>query len=149
MKYIKLAVIAILFGIIHGCTYSASYLNRDQDKQEGKKVTDQLFDDLKNKNYDATFGLFSKKFFDVTPKDKLKNIFTFTQDKLGDLKSSEVFKWQTKIITGTNPSSDYEFLFKNRYQKYPAEVDIILAKDSGGKVKIISYRINSDGFFAK
>ena len=66
MRYIKLAFIAIYLGVITGCTYSASYLNRDQDKQEGEKVTNQLFDALKNKSYDTAFKLFSKRFFETT-----------------------------------------------------------------------------------
>jgi hypothetical protein len=65
------------------------------------------------------------------------------------LKTTEVSQWETRIITGTNPSADYQFLYKNQYQKYLAEVTIRLTKDTDGKVRIIGYHINSDGFFVK
>jgi hypothetical protein len=150
MKHPKLlSVLVLLVVVAGGCVFSTTYSNRAQDKQEAEKVNNLLFDDLKSKNYDAAYKLFSKDFFAATNKEKLSNIFTFTQDKLGNLKTAEVSQWETRIITGTNPSADYQFVYKNRYQKYPAEVTIRLTKETGGKLKIIGYHISSDGFFVK
>src|SRR5579864_7852670 len=110
MKRSKILSILILLVVFaSGCVFSSTYLNRDQDKQDAEKINNQLFDDLKSKNYNAAYKLFSKDFFVATNKKKLSNIFTFTQDKLGDLKSAEISQWETRVIAGTNPSADYQF----------------------------------------
>ncbi|MGZ3926441.1 MAG: hypothetical protein ACXVJG_05735 [Mucilaginibacter sp.] len=149
MKIVKFFSIVLFLTALSACVFTTTYTNRDEDKKDAEKVTNKLFDYLKNKNYDATYGLYSKDFWEVTSKIKMKDLYTFTQDKLGDLESTSLSEWETKVVSGTDPSAQYALLYKNKYKKYPAEVTIRLIKDPDGKIRILEYKINSNGFLAK
>jgi len=149
MKSPKLILIALSALLLTACTFNATYKNREFDKNEAEQVTNKLFSDLQNKNYDASYSLYSKDFWDVTSKAKLIDLYNYAQGRLGDLKDTNLAEWQTTTITGTNPSADYEFRYKNTYQNGEASVSIRLIKDPDHKVRIIALRFNSDAFLAK
>ena len=145
-----LSPLFFLFTIVFvGCVYSMTYNDREEDKAEAEKVTNQLFTYLKSKNYDATYSLYSDSLWVYTSKEKMKKIYTYSDDKLANLQSTSIEKWQTRVITGTSPSGVYEFLYKNKYEKDTAEVHLILIKEHDGKIRIKSYYINSQAFLAK
>jgi hypothetical protein len=135
--------------VLAGCVYSMTYNNREQDKADAEKVTTKLFEYLKSKNYDATYSLYSDSLWLNTPKQSIKKIYTYSDDKLGNLQSTSIEKWQTKVITGTKPSGEYEFIYKNKYERDTAQVNVVLVKEHDGKIRIIGYHINSQAFLAK
>jgi len=143
-----------LFGVltlaafITACTFTSTRLNREEDRDAAEKVANKLFELLKTKNYDATFSLFSDSLWVNTTKDKLKTVFTYSDGKLGDMQSDSLSGWQTKVVSGTAPSAQYELVYQNQYQKGTAKVDIVLTQEKG-KIKILGYHINSDSFLAK
>lgn len=136
----------LLFVTMTSCHVNSQYINRDEDKKEGELVTNKLYELLKAKDYEATTKLFSKKFFEVTDKEKLFKMFTMTAEKLGDLQTIEIETWETRRIEGSNPSANYGFVYKNTYDKFPAKETIRLVREEDGQIRIISYNINSDGF---
>jgi N-acetyl-gamma-glutamylphosphate reductase len=132
---------------ISGCTFTTSRTNRDEDKKDAEKVINKFYDLIKSKKYDATHDLFSSKFWEVTSVKKMDTIFTATQNKLGDLVTIHLDDWATKVVAGTDPSADYRLIYKNHHQKSNAIESFTLTKEDDGKIRIISYNINSDGFF--
>lgn len=143
----KFLLLPILFMItMTACHFNSQYLNREEDKKEAEKITNELYQLLKEKNYDATTKLFSKKFFEVTDKEKLFKIFGMTIEKLGKLKVIEIEKWETRRVEGSNPLAEYAFVYKNTYSNFPARETIKLIREEDGKIRIIAYNINSDGF---
>jgi hypothetical protein len=145
MRPLSIVVILILVTLT-GCHVNSQYINRDEDKKEAEQVTNKLYDLLRTKDYEATTELFSKRFFEVTDKEKLFRIFNATSEKLGELKTTEIETWETKRIEGTNPSANYVLIYKNKYEKFDSKETIQLSKDEDGKIRIIGYFINSDGF---
>jgi len=136
----------ILFVFLSSCQFNSTRTNMAGDKEAAEKVTDKFHAFIKAKNYDSAYTLFSKRFFAVTPKAKMTEILTATQSKLGDLKTDSLGEWQTKIVEGTNPSSDYLLEYTNHHQKYNAKEEFHLTKEDG-KIRILGYNINSEGFF--
>jgi hypothetical protein len=138
-----------LLGIIalNGCTFNKTYINRKKDEQDAEKVTNQFFKLLKAKKYTDTFKLYSDQFWRVTSKDKLMEIYTFTDTKLGDLDSTKVSRWETRSVEGTNPSALYAFAYKTKHSKYNAMESIKLDREKDGSIKILAYSVNSPGFF--
>jgi hypothetical protein len=134
--------------LINACVYTSTRNNSDEDKAAAEKVVSKLFDLLKAKNYDATYSLFSDSLWVNTKKEKLKDLYTYTDNKLGDIQSDSLAKWQTRVTSGTTYSARYEFIYYNHYQKGTAEVSILLAGEKG-KIKILGYHVNSDQFLAK
>jgi len=140
-------LLLFLMTILNSCSFNSSVSNRKSDEADGEKVTDQFFKLIKDKKYDETYKLFSNKFWTITTKDKMAAIFQMTQNKLGDLQSIKIYKWETKVVNGTNPSAAYAFAYKNKYSKYDAIETLRLAREGNGSIKIFSYSINSKGFF--
>src|SRR5476651_601248 len=78
------------------CQFNSTYLNRDEDKKDAEKVTNQLFDFIKNKKYEESYALYSDKFWEVTSKQKMKSYDSITNAKLGELDSINLDKWETR-----------------------------------------------------
>ena len=144
MRGIFLSVCTVL--TLASCQFNSQYINRDEDKKDAEKITTKLFDLLKTKNYNGTTDLFGKKFFEVSSKEKLFEIFAATNNKLGELQDTKIESWETKRVEGSNPSADYLLVYKNKYEKFESKETITLTKETDGKIRIIGYNINSDGF---
>jgi hypothetical protein len=129
-----------------GCVFTSSRLNREEDKQDAEKVTNKFYSMIRSKNYDSGYDLFSDKFWAVTSVKRMNALYTATQKKCGDLVSIKLGDWQTKVVSGTDPSAEYQLTYNNHYQKYDAKESFILMKDDDGKIRIINYNINSDAF---
>jgi len=128
------------------CHFNSEYLNREEDKKDAEKITNKLFELIKAKNYEATTSLFSKRFYEVSNKSKLLEIFAATNNKLGELKDTKIESWQTKRVEGSNPSATYLFIYQNKYEKFESKEKITLIRDTDGQIRIIGYNVNSDGF---
>jgi hypothetical protein len=145
MRTIVILCIAVLFA--SGCNFTSTFTNNIEDRKDAEKVTNKLYELIKKKDYEATTVLFSKLFFDASSKEKLFEIFSATNVKLGSLEKTEIEQWETKRVEGTNPSANYALQYNNRYKNYSATETIRLTREKDGAIKIISYNINSDGFF--
>jgi len=139
-------IFVLVLLIFSSCNFNSTYLNREEDKNEAKKTADKYYDFIKAKNYEATYKLFDEEFWKVTPKEKLKEIFTATQSKLGDLDTVTLDHWETKVVKGTDPSSEYVLYYLNKYQKYTAKETLRLIKNENDKIQIVAFNINSEGF---
>ncbi|HVV54472.1 MAG TPA: hypothetical protein VHC47_04080 [Mucilaginibacter sp.] len=137
-----------LAALLTACTFTTSRTNSEEDRNAAEKVANKLFEILKAKNYDASYSLFSDSLWVNTKKETLKTLFTYSYDKLGDMQSDSLADWQTRIVSGTTNSADYQLIYKNHYQKGMAEVDIVLTGEKG-RIKILGYHIKSDQFLAK
>ena len=144
MKITFLSICTIL--TFASCHFNSQYIDRVADKEDAEKITTRLYDLLKTNNYNETTDLFSKKFYEVTSKEKLFEIFTTTQDKLGDLKDTKIESWKTNRIEGSYPSANYLLVYKNKHEKSDSKESITLTKEPDGEIRIIGYNISSDGF---
>ena len=142
----KASFFIILLLLFYSCNFNSTYLNREEDKKDAEKVANKYYDLIKAKNFEGTYGLFGDEFWKVTSKEKLKELFIATQEKLGKLDTTKLDHWETRIVKGTDPSSEYVLYYLNKYQKYPAEETLRLLKNEQGEIKILAFHINSDGF---
>ena len=146
LKTLSLAAILLTL-IIGGCTFTSTRLNREEDKLDAQKVTNKFFDIVKTGNYAAAHDLFSDKFWKVTSPAHMNDIFTATQKKLGDIVNINLSDWETRVVSGTDPVAEYKLVYKNHHQKFDSVETFGLMKEDDGKIRILSYNINSDGFF--
>ena len=144
----SLKLFYFLFLLLFGCNFNATYNNRVEDKNEAEKVADKFYSLIRKTKYQDTYKLFGKKFFQVTDTSKLDDIFQFTYTKLGAIDNMNLDHWQTQIIKGTNPSSNYALYFLVQREKYLSKETITLDKENDS-IKIIGYYVNSDGLFAR
>jgi len=142
-KYIIISI-CLFFSI--GCHFNSTYDNLEKDRKSAEVITNKFYSLLKDRNYTATYQLFSEQFFAATDTQKLNNIYEVTYEKLGPIDSISLEKWQTQDIRGTDSRTDYAFLYKVKHKNYNSEESIVLTKENGA-IKIIGYHVNSDGFF--
>ncbi|MEO3407154.1 DUF4019 domain-containing protein [Mucilaginibacter sp. CAU 1740] len=145
-KSICLAILACLI-TLSGCKFNSTYINREDDKQAAEKVTNKFFELIKAKKYNDTFKLYSDKFWTVTPKSKMLEIYTMSEKKLGELNSATVDNWETRRVEGSDPSAEYVFAYKTKHSKYQAVESIRLMREKDGSIKIVAYNVNSEGLF--
>jgi len=144
MRSIFLSVYTVL--ILVSCHFNGVYVNRAEDKIDAEKVTTKLFDLLEEKKYNETTDLFSSKFFEVCNKEKLYEMFAATSNVLGELQTTKIESWETNRVEGSNPSANYLLVYKNKRKKFESIETITLTRETDGKIRIIGYNVNSDGF---
>jgi len=132
--------------IIAGCHFNSTYNNREVDKQDGEKAVSEFYELLKNKNYKGTYTFFDKRFFEVIDTQKLNEIYEIAFEKLGSVESYDIEQWGTESVVGTDPKTNSQFLCNVKRSNFVSKETITLIKEKG-EIKIISYHVNSDGFF--
>jgi hypothetical protein len=147
LRHISVPFVISLLIVLCGCNFTSSFTNRDADKKDAEKVTDKFFEYSKKNDTVAIYKLFSKKFFEAASKGKLSTILNGSQKRLGDMVSDSLIDWQTKVITGTENSAEYRFLYKIHRSKYDSKEEFDMTKDEDGKIRIDYYNVESDGFF--
>jgi hypothetical protein len=138
-------VITLLFVVLSGCKFNRTFLNDEDDKNQAMQVIGKFYYYMGTKDYNQVFSLFGKQFYQVASKNKLKELFTLTSTRLGDLKDTNIGEWETKRIEGTDPTAEYELRYNNTYTKYEASETFRLVREDDGKIMIIYYGIKSDG----
>jgi hypothetical protein len=77
----------------------------------------------------------------------LNTIFAGTKKRLGDMVSDSLTDWETKVVTGTEQSGSYKFVYKVHRTKYDSKEEFDMVKNEDGKIRIDYYNVDSEGFF--
>lgn len=140
-------LITVSSTLLISCSLNATYNNRPSDKEDAEKVTNKFYNLMKNEQFKETYGLFSKKFIEITDTSKLYNIFRANLEKLGRIDSIHLDQWRTQVVTGTNPFGQYILAYTVFRTKYVSKETIGLTKENN-LIKIGAYNVNSEGFVA-
>lgn len=146
--YGGMAILLFVSAIMESCHLNSTYYNRASEKQEGEKVVAQFYESVKSKNFKETYKLFDRRFFEVTDTQKLNDMYDVSFEKLGNVLSYDIGRWETDATVGTDAKTNYRFLCDVKRTNFASQETITLVKEKG-EIKIIGYHLNSDGFFAK
>lgn len=124
---------------------NAANKNREEDKAEGERITNQYFDLLSKKQYLSVYTLLSPRLQALSPIDSIIRIYEMTEEKLGTIEDINLESWETFVQTGTSPKSEYVYKYKVKRTKFESEELFRLEKE-GDSIKILQYKINSEGF---
>ena len=142
----KTFLILLMPILLISCHLSNKHINRESDKQDAEKITAELFEFLKQSDFDNASDLFSDRFFEVTTKAELLVIFEGTSKKLGTLNKTELTDWNTTISEGAIDAGIYNLLYNADFEIDKAAINISLEKSENGNIKIIGYTIKSNAF---
>jgi len=148
MNKIIIAFTALICFSAISCHFNSTYENRDIDKEDGEKIVAQFYESLQSNDYKKTYIFFDKQFFEVTDTQKLNHIYDISFGKLGKIESYNIEEWQTTAIVGTDSKTNYRFVCNVKRSNFMSKETLIFLKESKG-IKIISYHVNSEGFFEK
>ncbi len=140
---LKLTIFCVCLFIV-SCNFNATYEDRIEDKNDAQKITNTFYDLLKAQKYKETYGLFSKRFFQITDTSKLNTLYDVISQRLGAIDEVNLDHWKTEIIKGSNPSSNYALFFLVKRDKYESRETVSLTKENGS-IKIVGYNVISPG----
>jgi len=146
LRVIRIFFVFSISLIFVSCRFNSSYINREEDRQDGEQAIADFYELLKNQDYKGTYGLFDKRFFEGTDTQKLNEIYYISYEKLGSVERYNIEKWETEAIVGANPKTNYAFLLNVKRSNYVSLETVTLLKGKDG-LKIVGYHVNSDGLF--
>ncbi len=139
----KFFTLIFLSTFLISCQINSTSSNRESDKREAEKITNEFYNYLEKKEFENAANLFSEKFFAVTDKDKLYEIFNATLNDCGNLTDFSIVDWSTFVVKGTNPKSEYLFYYKVSREKKETLEEIGMIKENDS-IKIVSYHVSVD-----
>ncbi|ROI00681.1 hypothetical protein [Chryseobacterium daecheongense] len=140
----KLYLLLFIAFLLISCSFNQTFSNRESDKIDAEKISDKFYWELMyGPNREKTYELFSDKFFEVTNKDKLNDILTVSQNELGPIEEHTLVKWETLVVKGTNPKSEYILVYNVKRSISNTEETLSMQKENG-VIKIVGYRVNQN-----
>lgn len=118
-------------------------------KIEGEKIVNTYFDNIKSDKEDDNLSLFSNAFFEKVSKEDFVEKRNAVDIKLGKVLDRKLQKWETNIVDGTNPKSEYLFIYEVEREKYNSIETFYLIKESTDSVKVQSYQVESEGLLGE
>lgn len=140
----KIAYLLITSFLLLSCNFNQFYKDRESDKAAGEKIPRKFYWELQHgTNQDNIYKLFGEKFFEVTDKEKLEELLSVVT-KIGPVEEYNLSKWETLVVKGTNPKSEYLFTYDVKRGSETTQETFTLEKDKEGNIKIVGYHINQD-----
>ncbi len=142
MKIIRILLFLIL--LVSIATFGCS---KNSDVTNAEKVASNLFEAIKNKDFDTAVTFYSPEFFELNPNVNWLEVLINKTNKLGDLSTYELKGWSVTNAFGTLESGTYvELKYSVTYSRYPATETLTLLKSStGSEFSIVAHSINSIG----
>ncbi|MCU7618071.1 hypothetical protein NZ698_12745 [Chryseobacterium sp. PBS4-4] len=139
MKKILLFVTLTLFV---SCSFNQTFSNRESDRDEAAEISKKFYWELSfGGNQDDLYNLFGEQFFEVTSKDKLNQMNLVSQNEIGQVQDYTLVKWETLVVKGSNPRSEYVLTYDVKREKGKTQETFSMNKKEG-EIKIVGYHIN-------
>ncbi|MBA5245547.1 hypothetical protein H1R16_03255 [Marnyiella aurantia] len=136
----KTLITLLTLFILSSCNFNSTYQNRENDKIDAEKITHKFYYSQTYGNKNDALNLFSEKFFAVTNRDKLNEMISSSENDFGKITEYNLKNWETLIVKGSNPKSEYLLTYDVRREKEPTQETFSMIKENG-IIKIIGYRI--------
>ncbi|SHM70787.1 hypothetical protein [Chryseobacterium polytrichastri] len=122
------------------CNFNSTNQNREEDKKDAEQVAQDFYTLINKKNKENAFKLISKSLFKVTPKEKFGQILNESSIECGNIKNDSLIYWQTLVIKGSNPKSEYVLIYNVKRDIKNTQEKFTLHKE-GDSIKIVGYDI--------
>ena len=141
MKYLYLFLVSFT---LLSCNYNNIYTNRESDKNDAEKVSKKFYwEVLHGSNEDDIFKLFSEQFFNVTNKDKLRELISVSNNEFGEISEYNLVHWETMVVRGTNAKSEYILVYDVVRKNAKTQEKFFMINENG-VIRIAGYNVNQD-----
>lgn len=124
------------------CHFNKTFINREKDKIEAEKVTNLFYETVpKGIINNSTYEMYGSKFWEAEDTISFRADFKRIYDNFGALIEVKLDHWETIVVEGSNPKSEYRLYYLNQYENYKTKETFILEKENG-KIKIVNYDLN-------
>lgn len=126
------------------CNFNKTYSNRESDKKDAEKIPEKFYwEVMYGSNEGEIFKLFSESFFEVTDRNNLRKIISISQGEFGNIKEYNLKSWETLVVKGTNPRSEYILVYDVTRENTKTQESFSMVKENG-VIKILGYNVNQD-----
>lgn len=145
MKRQIFIVIAMIFVFSCKNEFTVQRKNNQSDKREAEKVMDKYFDNLLLDKENENLVLYSEEFFKKGTKEQMAEQEKLIKNKLGKVLGKELKHWETSVVSGTSPKSEYAFIYEIQREKHSSLETFYLIKEESDSIKIHTHNIESEG----
>lgn len=124
------------------CRVNKVYNNREQDKIAAEIPLRRFYQSVRSNNYSQIFNLLSNDFKKSSDTSQLFKLINISKERLGNIDSMYLANWETSVIEGPNPNSNYSFVFIVFRQKSTSKETFKLLKERDS-IKILSYNVDA------
>jgi len=132
--------IVFIYLLLLSCNINGTYENRESDKKDGEQINAAFYKLIQQRKFEKTYSLFTDRFFTITDTSKLATLYIQIDSTCGNIKDYTLSEWKTKIVKGSNPVSEYVYLYDVNREKCKTRETISLKKENGN-VRIMSYDV--------
>lgn len=133
-------IILFFFLIQFSCTFNGTYQNRESDKKDGEEITVAFYKIMQQGEYTKTYSLYTERFFTITDTSKLATLYYQIDSTCGSIRSYSLSEWKTTVVQGSNPNSEYVYLYDVQ-REYCKTRETISLKKENNNVRIMSYDV--------
>jgi 1,4-dihydroxy-2-naphthoate octaprenyltransferase len=135
-------VLILITLLILSCTTktTVTYIDNVDDKKKAALVGENFYNALKNKDYKATYKLFSPKFFKVSNQENLRNSYIKISNDLGDIKNFGLTSSHTKTIKSDISTGEYTLIY-NVKRTLHNTFETLTFYLEGENVRIVNYDV--------
>jgi len=130
--------------LVSSCTFTSSYLNRDDDNNDGKAFLHDFYNKIDSNNYAGIDAIVSDSLKQMAGVNGITKMVKFIALKAGKYKSYNIDDKYIKAVTGSINKTSYNYKLSVTYDKGVITEIIGMEKQNGSKIKLHSYHANSD-----
>lgn len=140
----KFVYIIILFACgLSGCTCNSTFNNREGDKRDAEKITDNFYALLHFNQFQQIKPLFSDTFYAVVDTNELAQYIQRSDETFGTIVTDSLVKCEAMVVRGTNAKAEYLVTYYvTRTKKNTTETFYLRGEPDG--IKIVKYNISYD-----
>lgn len=137
----QFVILALFVCALSGCTCNSTFQNRESDKRDAERITDNFYAQLHLNQFDEIKSLFSDSFYKVVDTGKLRLYIKQADEEFGTITNDSLVTCESRVIRGTNAKAEYIVVYYvTRTKKNTTETFLLNGDDNG--VKIVRYNIN-------
>jgi hypothetical protein len=138
----KKFLLFVTLTLLVSCSFNQTFSNRESDRAEAAEISKKFYWELSyGGNQDDLYNLFGEQFFEVTSRDKLNQMNLVSQNEIGQVQDYTLVKWETFVVKGSNPKSEYVLTYDVKREKGKTQ-EIFSMNKNDGEIKIVGYHIN-------
>ncbi len=134
----------MLISFLYACTYNKTYINREQDNDEGKAFLNKFYANVVKKNYKGVDSMVSGGLKQLAGINGISKMVKFIDSKVGKYKGYTIQDQYIRAVTGSTNEVSYNYKLKVTYDKGIIDEVVGFIKVNDGEIKINSYHANSD-----
>ena len=145
MKKLNLNLVFItIVLLVNSCTFTSSYLNREDDNNDGKAFLHDFYNKIDSNNYAGIDAMVSDSLKQMTGPNGISKLVKYITLRAGKYKSYSIDDKYIRAVTGSINETSYNYKLSVTYDKGVIEEIIGMEKQNGSKIKLRSYHAYSD-----